>query len=458
MSKKLQHPVFDSSLNNRGKRRSNPVPTILFTLLLLGGAGFAVTSHFSREAEKTAQDLSTTLNAQFAGVDVLETKQQDYKRGLLNSSQDLEMTVNTGQKPLKIILHNDIQHGPVLGVKGLGQAHVKTTFEFADPALQEQWKKFISESLSNKEPTLETFVDMLGNKNSSLRIPQGHLKDGQDLIDWGEIYIDSSEKASKMNSKVRLSDVLFQSGEEKLELVGLNMDYRHNTKDKQSLLGDNDFSLYISRLYAGSHNEMTDENIQLKNISLKSAVKNTGEHSNATFKYAADHVNIGNLIADKMQMHFSVNNLDDRSLLYLESLEQGVTQLNGAVFRLLSKNAVFNIDRLAINKGSQEFFMSAQLSAPKLAEQNAMSLRMLNLSPHLMLPMLKFEIQGHAHKDMLQEILQMPTLESQFEGQNTEAMLNSLIEQGYISKAGNKLTYNVKLDEGKVYVGDKQIF
>lgn len=489
------------------RRRSSSWPKLLITTLLLGGVTLATTTYFSNEAQKTLTTLPKDFNLQIANQKIIETQQISYKKGIFRSNQILEASflLNNNAQPFKVILHNTVQHGPILGTSGIGQAKVTTRLEFADSALQQK----MNEVFNDRPPTIETRVDLLGQRHSRLLVPSGKITtQSGETVSWHALTASSNGPQLSNNAmldipyfaitnlddteKLLMENLTLRSQQQGNAMAPITQLLNNSGKASQNTNQDRQYPLDESLLGLGKthfgikllmiHSE--SENLVLKDLNITSeSNKNGSQHYDFSNKYALKTLQSGQQMFKDMKINIKLEHLAIAPLLEiltalnaLSDTENPVSepwqeqQLQRNLLRLLSDNASLNIERLSLNHGNEETFLQAKLSAPKLAEMNALQLRLLLSTPQFILPLLQIESEGRIGEKILTKLSNenAPNANSGLTDKaigrkdptkfnnNINWLLEMLLDNEILQKDDQHFVYKLKYNDSGLFINDKQ--
>lgn len=167
-------------------RRRLRLVLITITVLLLA-LGFAV-AHFAAIHAQRAYQRFVHLTAE---PGIYRAVERQYQRGWISSQAVTELIFNrqwlksvfgidTGGRPVTLLLDHHIQHGPLLFPQGgglsFGVALISTQLDMSSPAMQQLRNRF-----SDGVPFIaETRIDFSGATDTEMQVPRGEVPPGFD--------------------------------------------------------------------------------------------------------------------------------------------------------------------------------------------------------------------------------------------------------------------------------------
>ncbi|UQN06203.1 YdgA family protein [Deinococcus sp. QL22] len=445
--------------NSRPKRRPNRALGWTVAGLALLGALAGATAYTGARTQDTTeqaiQGMVTALDA--SGVASVENSK--YQRGFTNSTQTMTVVLGDGEdgeKPMRLLVTNRIQHGPLPGFRSVGQALIDTDVRFEDAALQARMTK----ALGGKQPTIRTVVGLGGTSTTDLNIPAGTLTEAGDTVNWQPLTAQAS--MSGLTSRVNLNwPGLTVAGELAATVgqVAVNSDITRRSKD--DLLGVGKTNATVDSLTISGG----EAPVNVRQMRLGSEGRlNGAAHYDGTLTYDIGQIEGAGQTFKDVQLHLAARHLAIAPLQRLGKLvndlqaaQRGSTgslpdltaaqeqQIQTDLLALLKEDPRLIIDRLSVGTGSGPVVLTGQANLTGLGQLSGEELAALEQVPMLALSRVDAQAQVQASEAALSGLVEAFGEESPF---SDPAAIEQLIEAGFVTRSGNKLTANLRFKDG----------
>lgn len=446
--------------------RRSGLPALGIGLLMVLGALAGATAYTGSQTVQTQEDLANTLKAQVNATGYARVTSSSYQRGFLSSTQVLNVVLGkegeAGSMP--IIITNRIQHGPLPGLRAVGNALIDTEVKFADPALQ----KKVEEALGGQQPTIRTVVGLNGSTNTHFDVPKGQFSDQGAVITWQPL---TGNVSGCLNASSRIDwpELKVSSPEGNLTLSGLSGGGNARKQNADDPLGVGDQTLTLRSLTYSSAAGNAAGNLTLSDLKVGGKSTLSGGFYNAALLY-----DIGQLAFEvpgsaaqttqqnykNVQLHLSVNHLSREPLARIVktlselgkrsranpdqtpnlSAAQQKAVMDNAV-ALLKAQPVLSVDRLSLTQPSGEILLTGKAELPGASELSSENVQMLSASPLAALGLAKLQAQFKAPEAALRELL---TNLAPGAVQN----LDGMIQAGMLRREGNTLVSDLAFESG----------
>ena len=449
------------------------LPVIAAGVVLLIGALAGATALTSSRTAQQQQELFQTLKAQLEASGYAQVTGSSYQRGLLSSTQTMNIKLGKDAESVNLIITNHIQHGPLPGLKSVGNALIDSEVRFADEAIQGK----VDQALGGKKPVIRTVVGLGGDTSSHVDVPQGQFSENGGVITWQPLTADV--KISGLNTQTTLSWPEFKAQDKSsaltlsaLTLSGLSITGNSRKHSKDDLLGVGEQAVTLKSA-AFKDASSAASNLKLADLRIKGSSTLKGGFYGGQVLY-----DIGQLGFDSpgqgaqnfknVQLHLSMNHLSQAPLARLVKVlndlgKSGAAQTGGQAagldsltpaqqqsltddaVALLRAQPVFAIDRLSMQQPGGEIVLSGKAELPGAAALTSESARMLSAAPMAALGMLRLQAQFSAAEPALRELLGSVS-------PGAAGSLDSLIQAGYLKRRGTTLSSELTFDQqgGKI--------
>ncbi|MFB9992145.1 YdgA family protein [Deinococcus oregonensis] len=421
----------------------------------LAGATAYTGTRTQDTTEQAVQGMVTTLNA--SGVAKVENAQ--YQRGFTNSTQTMTVVLGdgkNGEKPVRLLVTNRIQHGPLPGFKSVGQALIDTDIRFEDAALQARMTK----ALGGKQPTIRTVVGLAGASATDVTIPAGALTEAGDTVSWQPLMAQAN--ISGLTSRVNLSwPGLTVKGETAATLGKVNVTSETTRRSRDDLLGVGKTSALVESLtISGGAAPVT-----VKNVRLGSEGRlNGAAHYDGTLTYDIGQIEGAGQTFKEVQVHLAARHLAVAPLQRLGKLfndlqaaQQGKAasapdlsaaqeqQIQTDLLSLLKEDPRLVIDRLSVGTDSGPVVLTGQVNLTGLGQLSNEELTALEQMPVLALSRVDAQAKIQASESALTGLLNSFGQDSPL---SDPAALNQLVEAGLVTRTGTTLTADLRFKDG----------
>jgi uncharacterized protein YdgA (DUF945 family) len=446
-------------------RKRSPLPALGVGALILVGALAGATAYTGSQTVTVQEDLAKNIRTAVEASGYAHVKSSTYDRGFMSSTQTLNLTLGdkTETKPIGVTLINHIQHGPLPGMRAVGQALIDSEVRFTDPALQ---KKF-EDALKGQKPVIRTVVGLGGGTSSHVELPAGSLTESGTTLSWQALVGDLKNGGLDGSTDMAWPEIKVAGDGVAMTMTGMKVSGTTHKQSADDLLVVGDQSATIGNISVVSKTGGANVNVNIKDMKLISKSNITGGFYGGTLQYdlGQTDINMPGSPAQtfkNIQLHLSMNHLSQAPLTRLgklinsmnandqtgatksfESLsaEQQKTVTDDAM-ALLKAAPVLSIDRLSLSRPDGELVLSAKAEAPGAAQLTAENAQMLTQAPALAVGMLKLQAQFKGPEAALRELLGTVSPAA-------SKTLDGMIEAGFLKKQGNDLVSDLALEEGK---------
>lgn len=453
---------------NRSKTpRRSPLPALGIGLLLVLGALAGATAYTGSQTVQTQQDLASTLKAQVNATGYARVTGSSYQRGFLSSTQKLNVVLGKeGQAgALPMIITNRIQHGPLPGLKAVGNALIDTQIKFADPVLQQK----VDQALGNQQPTIRTVVGLNGSTNTHIEVPKGQYSEDGSAITWQPLKGDVNNSGLKSSSNINWPEFKVTSSEGNLTFSGLSVSGSSQKQTAQDLFGTGSQAMTLANMSysaTGGTSKTAASNLQLSNFKISSDTKLSGEFYDGSVRYDIGKLAVTPLSGavqnyDDVQLHLSLNHLSRAPLTRISTTINALNEQTRAkpeqspdltdaqrkalmddVLALFKAQPVLSIDRLSLTQPSGQLVLTGKAQIPDATQLSGENAQMLMLAPSMARGLLKLEAEFKAPEAALRELLGNISPEA-------SSGIDSMIDAGMLKRQGNQLTSEMLFSEGK---------
>ncbi|ANE43754.1 YdgA family protein [Deinococcus puniceus] len=444
---------------SRPKRRANRALGWTVAGLALLGALAGATAYTGTRTqditEQAVQGMVTALDA--SGVASVENSK--YQRGFTTSTQTMTVVLGNGEdgeQPVRLLVTNRIQHGPLPGFKSVGQALIDTEVRFEDAALQAR----MTEALGGKQPTLRTVVGLGGTSTTDLNIPAGTLTEAGDTVNWQPLTAQSS--VSGLTSRLNLNwPGLTVAGETAATLGKIAVTSDITRRSKDDLLGVGKTSATLDSLtIAGGAAPVT-----VKNMRLGSEGRlNGGAHYDGTLTYDIGQIEGAGQTFKDVQVHLAARHLAVAPLQRLGKLvndlqaaQRGKTtptpdltpaqeqQIQADLLALLKEDPRLVIDRLSVGTDSGPVVLTGQVNLTGLGQLSGEELAALEQMPMLALSRVDAQAKVQASEPALKGLVETFGSDSPF---SDPQAIQQLVDAGLVTRTGTTLTADLRFKDG----------
>jgi uncharacterized protein YdgA (DUF945 family) len=443
----------------RPKRRPNRVLGWTVAGLALLGALAGATAYTGARTQDTTeqavQGMVTALDA--SGVASVENSR--YQRGFTSSTQTMTLVLGdgkNGENPVRLLVTNRIQHGPLPGFKSVGQALIDTDIRFEDAALQARMTK----ALGGKQPTIRTVVGLGGATSTDVNIPAGTLTEAGDTVKWQPLT--ATTNISGLTSRVNLNwPGLTVAGETAATLSKVSVTSDITRRSKDDLLGVGKTSAVIDSLtISGGVAPVT-----VKNMRLGSEGRlNGAAHYDGTLTYDIGQLEGAGQTFKDVQLHLAARHLAVAPLqrlgkLYndLQAAQRGKTaptpdltaaqeqQIQADLLALLKEDPRLVIDRLSVGTGSGPVVLTGQVNLMGLGQLSSEELAALEQMPMLALSRVDAQAKVQASESALKGLVDTFGSDSPF---SDPQAIQQLVDAGLVTRTGTTLTADLRFKDG----------
>ena len=413
-------------------------------VVLALGLGMAGTTAYSgARAQQVAQGEVRALRGGLAATPYARVIEDRYQRGLFESTEDLTLGLGPrGADELRVTVHNRILHGPLPGLRGMGQAIVETELRWP-PEIQRR----LDAAFGGKQPTIRTVVGLDGASTTALHVPAGRVQQDGGTLTFAAL--DGTYRQAGGRSDLRLAwpDLRVSADGDDLHLSGLRL--------SASSLGP-----------AGGHSRLTVETLEIGGASPVtvrglSASADTSQRGNAldfSLRYALREAQADGQSLGASTVTLALRHLDRPSLEALGGLQgrlQGQRdpealwpEVAPALEGLLRGAPELAVEDLALDLPQGQLTASARLSLddpqtirlPRDLTEGAAEAFPAALLTHL-------HLRAHLEADA--------TLAQSFAGGLEE--LQDLQDQGFLRRDGDTLKGDAEFTRGQLTVNGKPV-
>lgn len=446
-----------------GSRRSR-LPALGLGALIVIGALAGATAYTGSQTVQTQEDLASALKAQVNATGYARVTSSSYQRGFLSSTQILNVVLGkegeSGSVPM--IITNRIQHGPLPGLKSVGNALIDTEVRFADPAIQ----KKVEEALGNQKPVIRTVVGLNGSINTHFDVPRGQFRDEGTAITWQPLKGDVSSGGLTASTRLDWPELKVTSPEGNLTFSGLSGSGSTRKQNMDDPLGVGDQTVTLKSLTYSTTTDEAAGNLTLSDLKLGGKSTLDGGFYNAALLYDIGQLAFampGSPAQDykNVQLHLSMNHLSREPLARVVKTVNELGKKNQAnpnqspdlsdtqqkalmddVVALLRAKPVLSVDRLSLTQPSGEILLTGKAELPGASELSRENVEMLSTSPLAALGLAKLQAQFKAPEAALRELLNnlSPAVAQNLDG---------MIQSGMLKREGNTLVSDLAFEGGK---------
>ena len=362
---------------------------------------------------------------------------------------------------MALIVVNHIQHGPLPGLRAVGNALIDTEVNFADPAVQKQFET----ALGNQRPVIRTVVGLDGTTSTHLDVPGGQLTDSGTTLSWqalrGEIH------NGGLNATTQLSwpELSVTSDKDQVILRGLAMSGSTHKQQPGDPLGVGEQVFTLKSMTYRAASGQTQGKFSLSDLRVGGKSTLVGGFYGGTLQYDIGQLDVetpssGAQQFSKVQLHLGVGHLsreplarmvntistlgqklhDNPATADLSSAQQQALQDDALA--LLKAQPVFSVDRLSLTQPSGVVMLSGTAELPGAANLSAETAQLLSTVPMAALGMVKLQARLNAAEPALRALL------ASF-SPDAAANLQRLIDAGYLKRQGSSLTSDLAFSGGK---------
>ncbi|OLV15483.1 YdgA family protein [Deinococcus marmoris] len=459
--------------NLRSPARRSRLPALGVGVLLVVGALAGATAYTSNQTAQTQQTLAQTLEAQLEATGYAKVKSSTYQRGLLSSTQTMNVTLGKGTEDVALIVVNHIQHGPFPGFQAVGNAIVDTEVRFADPALQSRVEK----AFGNQKPTIRTVVGLGGGTSTHLDIPAGTLLEegdvGSSTLSWQAMTGDIENSGLKSSTRLSWPEFKLTSEDGVLTISGMALNGNAVKQNADDPLGVGEQVLTLASATYGGTSGGAQDGLDLKDLKVSSVSTLKDGFYSGGVQYNIGQLGFSGLGSGtqslkNVQLHLSMGHLSREPLARMVTTLQTLGQqlqddpdaadlseaqkkaLTDDALALLRAGPVFAIDRLSLTQTGGDIVLTGKAELPGASELDAETAQMLASSPALALGMVKVQAQLKAAEPALRELLGALSPDA-------AAGVQSLIDMGYLERQGNDLVSTLAFGSGEATINGQAL-
>ncbi|WP_309571682.1 YdgA family protein [Deinococcus sp.] len=454
----------------RRTARRSPLPAIGLTVLVALGAFAGATAIFAGRTQTLARDLTTQLNTAASATGVVTVTQTAYQRGLTSSTQTMtiRMQPQGSDRPLDMILTNHIQHGPLPGLRSVGQAIIDTDIAFKDPQVQAAYVK----AFPNRKPTLHTVVGLGGGTDSALDVPAGTVTDQGTTVTWQAASGTLNVAGPDTRSALTWPGLTVVSSDGGATLSGLTANGTSRRTGDVGSLGTGSGTLAVQKIAVTGSGQAFD----LGGLKVSSDTTESGGYYSSAMKYDAATMNVAGQVFDDLQLHMGMNHLAgaplQRILTVIQNAQKAAgtpatsgraampdftaaqqQQLQADVLALLKGQPVIQLERLSVRRPAGDVVVSGQVSVPGAATLNADQLAHLAQAPMMIGSMVSANLDVRGAEAAVTELL------GSF-GQNGAGVaqnLHAMEQDGYVTRSGGNLSTKLRVHNGDFTMNGKSL-
>lgn len=363
--------------------------------------------------------------------------------------------ISTDQESYQLIVIEELSFGPFIWSENgfsFALAQSNASFDFTVSTTDQDLEDIINtftEQL-NEKLTLSSTITYRLNYLTELSLAAMTFEQDSNRIDIGAI-----------NSEFTLEDERYITGYfnwSGLEFLGPKANVQvsavTSTFDQEIISGDiytgnalsvGSFSMLMENISAQDHEGNKLLSVDNVNISAQSQLEEA--LMNIRIIYGAEHFVGAGQTLEKLNLDISFNKLDPKVLIALNDwatkMQQNpvdtaayMQQLNAAASKLLAQNPEININDLSVITAEGEIKSDLQLKINAALYDQA--------NPMSIISALQVDAKGLAPWSFFQKL-------------GLAAMINIYIEQGFIVKKADELTFKAGLDKGQLTVNGKII-
>ncbi|MEJ2402873.1 MAG: YdgA family protein [Candidatus Thiodiazotropha sp.] len=469
----------------------------------LGGGYTAASWYFGKQTEAT---LSAQYDKLLEKTPYVKILQRDYQRGVFKSTETMTLEIvmepspstaqaatddqPTESKPLTLMVHSDIRHGPIPDLSAVATAATTTEVKLTDDAAAELSGQLAGKTLFTQQMLIH--LDGSGHATFSspelaLTIPNSSASEA-DLavtLDWqgmsGEMDFSADMEQLTLNAVAPSVNVTDDEGG-KIHVSGIQM-----SSVQEKLYQD------VDSIYAGNQHITVDEvsvatpehaqtPVVIKQIAYDVDLAKEGDFLNVFERMGVEKLQLGQNGAGPFHFDISFKHLHGRTFA---EFSQALVGLNAELSkfadeqsafdeslmpvikehgqRLLDHNPEIHIDRVSFATGDGEALLTGQIRIDALNIDAAME------NPFLVLPSLVASGEFSVDENMVLELLRNPP-QSELLGNTDEEsaaqmaanaqMMAAQFQQqvamftdmGYITREGSLLKTQVSFEAGQLLV------
>lgn len=416
--------------------------------------GMAVESHLQRnEQEALAKSPYITL------------VKREYHRGVYHSTAITTFSLHFPPRAatsagvvaaflssFTITVNSNIQHGPLLGLHGVGLAEINSTIA-GPPALQKQLSALIG---SQPLAQLHSIVNFLGGTTGELTSPAFTLAlPGGANLTWGGLTASGTASRNQMtwSGKVSAPRLLVQGPSGRFELTGVGYTGSHHKAFGDLYLGSGTFT--IERLDGSGPRPGSDFSVQ--RLAINTSSKADGDYFDMRVDTAADAAKVAAVQLTNVVYSLGFEHVHGPSFVSMtHALRAAQLQSGGdqaqlqAGFQsalrqygpaLLAHDPVLNFRQISFTMPEGSFLLSARISAPGLAPAD------------LQMPALIMALRTHGRvtadlkvdNGLVQKLLNLSS-----SNPKVAAQLTSFEQQGYLTAGPAAVSTHLEFSGGRI--------
>ena len=149
------------------------------TALLLVAVWVGSTVYAAGQAEATTTRAATTLDNMLRSNHLGSVERHTFVRGLTESTDDMYIVLGKRTDAYRLHLRNRIQHGPLPGLRQVGQAAVDTEIIWDAPI-----QAALDKAFGGRKPVVHTLIGLNGGTDTTIQIPAGQYTEGSNTASW----------------------------------------------------------------------------------------------------------------------------------------------------------------------------------------------------------------------------------------------------------------------------------
>ncbi len=447
-------------------------------VLLVVLAGLGSSFYFSRQAEAKAAEWPDKIRelAPYAKVDA------DYRRGLLTSTQVINISIPQISGEHGLVIKNVIHHGPFPGFAGMGMATVEHSLDF-DPAIQQQLAKVFGGSAPF---TATTTIGLDGTGTMEIHGAPASFAEGGMKVAWqglgGTLHFTKGLDSYSGEITAPLFSAITPNGSADMKNLSLKMDSHRMPGFEEIYLGTTRFSLE-SLAFKGGESEGKMEKALMEaeassadnqfldmkaNFKVAKVAATDFEAADADYAFSMRHIHAQSF----MEIIKAIRESTPKSGMLkpdpaatqaqMEALQK-IMKTHGLV--LLKNNPVITIDRLNVKLKEGEIKASGSVKLPGVTEADAAQplalIAKVDAEATLSLPEAFVRNQYAQNKVRSFKAQQADLTEAQIaqinagaEGEFTQ-VLTAFGQQGYVESEGAALKTTLAFKGGVFTVNGK---
>lgn len=351
-----------------------------------------------------------------------------------------------------LTVSSNIEHGPLLGLHGVGLAEIESTI-VAPPALQKELSAVIG---SQPLAQLHSTVGLLGGTTGELTSPAFSLPlaNGANLV-WGGLTISGSASRNQVSWSGKLSAprLLVQGPSGRFELTGMEYSGSHQKAFEQLYLGSGTFTIErldgsgsrpgsdfsLQRIAVTTHSKANGDFFDMRiDIAMDAAKIAAVQLTNVMYSLGFEHVH-GPSFASMVQAVRTAQLQSGGNQAQLQAGIQNAFRQYGIA--LLAHDPVLDIRQLSFTMPEGSFLLSAKISAPGLAPAD------LQMPAAVMALRTHGQVTADLRVDngLVQRLLTMS-------GSNPKvaAQLTSFEQQGYLTAGPAAVSTHFEFSSGRM--------